>query len=160
MERLWFFIGLYRKDIKKFLSQTLGILPLLVIPFQFPSVIDLNVGGHRFTTHLSTLTKEPDSMLAKMFSGRQSATKDKDGFYFLDADGEVFQHILNFLRNEEKPPRSVSERVKHLAAYFGIQTLVYDLNKVSTEVRNGADVPLRVAPYHLLTETRVRKRVK
>ena len=140
----------------------MGILPLLVIPFQFPSVIDLNVGGRRLTTHLSTLTKETDSMLAKMFSGRhpQSDTKDKDGFYFLDADGEVFQHILNFLRNEEKPPRSISERVKHLAAYFGIQTLVDDLNKVSTEVRNGADVPLRVAPYHLLTETRVRKRVK
>ena len=92
-------------------------------------------------------------MLAAMFSGRHPVTKDKDGCYFLDADGEVFQHILNFLRHEEKPPSSISERVKHYAAYFGIQTLIDDLNQVSTEVRNGADVHLCLCVLRLYSRS-------
>ena len=36
----------------------------------FSSTIQLNVGGHRFTTSLQTLTKDPNSILAAMFSGK------------------------------------------------------------------------------------------
>ena len=73
-----------------------------------------------------------------MFSGRQPVTKDKDGCYFLDTEGEVFQHIMNFLRTEEMPPGSMSERGKHCASYFGIQTLVDALNQV--DVSTGLEV--------------------
>ena len=34
------------------------------------SIVNLYVGGRRFTTSLQTLTKDPDSMLAAMFSGK------------------------------------------------------------------------------------------
>ena len=67
----------------------------------FPSIIELNVGGHRFTTTLRTLTKDPDSMLAAMFSGRHEIERCKDGAFFIDRDGTHFRFILNYLRNGE-----------------------------------------------------------
>lgn len=63
-----------------------------------PSIITLNVGGHLYTTSLSTLTKYPDSMLGAMFSGRMPSAQDKNGYYFIDRDGVLFRYILNFLR--------------------------------------------------------------
>ncbi|XP_060084737.1 uncharacterized protein LOC132564004 [Ylistrum balloti] len=44
---------------------------------QFPSVIPLNVGGVKYVTRLSTLSKYPDSMLAALFSGRHTVDKDQ-----------------------------------------------------------------------------------
>jgi hypothetical protein len=35
-----------------------------------PQIIGLNVGGTYFSTSLSTLCHDPNSMLAKMFSGK------------------------------------------------------------------------------------------
>lgn len=58
--------------------------------FQFPNVIDLNVGGCHYTTSLSTLRKYEDSMLAVMFSGRYDLVKDEDGHIFIDRDGTFF----------------------------------------------------------------------
>ena len=37
---------------------------------RIPSIVKLNVGGKRFTTSLQTLARDPNSMLAAMFSGR------------------------------------------------------------------------------------------
>lgn len=91
--------------------------------FQFSSVIDLNVGGRYFTTLLSTLTKDPDSMLAAMFSGRHPVSKDKDGRYFIDADGDVFSHIIEYLRFQKLPPAQMSVKVHEYAVYFGVQEL-------------------------------------
>ena len=46
----------------------------------------LNVGGHHFTTSVQTLTKDPDSMLAAMFSGRFELKPYADGAFFIDRD--------------------------------------------------------------------------
>ena len=67
----------------------------------FPSIIELNVGGHRFTTSLRTLTKDANSMLAAMFSGRYEIERCKDGAFFINRDGTHFRFILNDLRNGE-----------------------------------------------------------
>ena len=67
----------------------------------FPSIIELNVGGHRFTTSLRTLTKDTNSMLAAMFSGRYEIERYKDGAFFINRDGTHFRFILNYLRNGE-----------------------------------------------------------
>ena len=67
----------------------------------FPSIIELNVGGHRFTTSLRTLTKDTNSMLAAMFSGRYEIERCKDGAFFINRDGTHFRFILNYLRNGE-----------------------------------------------------------
>ena len=89
----------------------------------FPAVINLNVGGRKFTTHLSTLTKDPNSMLAAMFSGRHPVSKDQDGCYFIDVDGDIFAHVLNYLRFEKLPPVNAAFEVYEYAVYFGIQSL-------------------------------------
>ena len=62
-------------------------------------VIKLNVGGHVFMTSTLTLTRDPDSMLGAMFSGRHKLHTMSDGAVFIDRDGTHFRHILNFLRD-------------------------------------------------------------
>ncbi|RVW90240.1 FH protein interacting protein FIP2 [Vitis vinifera] len=43
------------------------------------SVVRLNIGGKKFCTTVDTLTqREPDSMLAAMFSGRHTVSQDSN----------------------------------------------------------------------------------
>ena len=68
-------------------------------------------------------------MLSAMFSGNYKAIKDKDGRYFIDADGENFTHILNYLRTGDTPPPHLAETIYREAAYFGIHGLVSALER-------------------------------
>ncbi|KTG42923.1 hypothetical protein cypCar_00000496, partial [Cyprinus carpio] len=63
--------------------------------------VTLNVGGHLYTTSISTLQRYPDSMLGAMFRGDFPTTRDAQGNYFIDRDGTLFRYILNFLRTSE-----------------------------------------------------------
>ncbi|XP_070175796.1 BTB/POZ domain-containing protein KCTD7-like [Littorina saxatilis] len=94
---------------------------------QFPDVIELNVGGRLFQTTLMTLTKDPNTMLGAMFSGKHRQPQDKDGRYFIDADGDTFAYILRYLRHGQFPPTSKVEEVHGSAVYFGLQDLVEEL---------------------------------
>jgi hypothetical protein len=58
----------------------------------FKKHIRLNVGGQIFKTSIETLVKDPDSMLAAMFSERFDVKPDEeDGAYFVDRDGTHFR---------------------------------------------------------------------
>ena len=58
----------------------------------FGSSVKLNVGGKIYKTTLSTLRKDPNSMLSAMFSGRHELKlDDEDGAYFIDRDGKLFR---------------------------------------------------------------------
>lgn len=84
--------------------KTLLLATSVTITFQFPGVIELNVGGtHNFTTLLSTLVKEEGSILAQMFTGQLPVYKDKNDRYFLDGDGSTFQVILDYLKYGTMP---------------------------------------------------------
>lgn len=61
--------------------------------------VRVNVGGHYYDTSLATLTKDSQSMLSAMFSGRYGLIQDSDGSYFIDRDGTHFRYILNYLRD-------------------------------------------------------------
>ncbi|XP_045169222.2 BTB/POZ domain-containing protein KCTD7-like [Mercenaria mercenaria] len=100
----------------------------------FPDVVELNVGGKLMTTLLATLTKDPESMLAAMFSGRHVISKDKDGRFFIDCDGNLFEYILNFLRFGTLPPKEKALEIYDVAVYFNLQPLVCSL-KISREVQ-------------------------
>ncbi|XP_044756569.1 BTB/POZ domain-containing protein KCTD12 [Coccinella septempunctata] len=65
----------------------------------YPSVIELNVGGVCYTTSLATLRNVPDSQLAAIFTGRQQISLDAKGRYFLDRDGVLFRYVLDYLRD-------------------------------------------------------------
>ncbi|EON67784.1 hypothetical protein W97_07039 [Coniosporium apollinis CBS 100218] len=61
----------------------------------------LRVGDRRFTTTKSTLTDGSDWFRA-FFSGRWNHAL-MDGAYFIDADGDLFEHILRYLRRKVFP---------------------------------------------------------
>uniref|UniRef100_A0ACD5TTZ0 Uncharacterized protein n=1 Tax=Avena sativa TaxID=4498 RepID=A0ACD5TTZ0_AVESA len=71
----------------------------------------LNIGGKKYATTVETLTqREPDSMLAAMFSGRHTLPRHPTtGAVFVDRDGKHFRHILNWLRDGSIPVLSESE---------------------------------------------------
>ncbi|XP_057998449.1 FH protein interacting protein FIP2 isoform X5 [Hevea brasiliensis] len=77
----------------------------------FSSVVRLNIGGKKFCTTVDTLTqREPDSMLAAMFSGRHTVCEDPEkGYVFVDRDGKHFRHILNWLRDGVVPTLTDAE---------------------------------------------------
>ena len=66
-------------------------------------IIHLNVGGTLYTTTKETLTKDQWSYLHNLFKDFPKVPswypKDKDGNYFIDADGPLFRYILNYLRS-------------------------------------------------------------
>ena len=58
----------------------------------FKKHIKLNVGGQIFKTSIETLLKDPDCMLAAMFSERFEVKPDEeDDAYFIDRDGTHFR---------------------------------------------------------------------
>ena len=96
----------------------------------FSSTIQLNVGGHRFTTSLQTLTKDPNSMLAAMFSGKFEMKPADDGAFFIDRDGTHFRFILNYLRSGELILPEGATFLKELEAeakFYQIQGILDEL---------------------------------
>ena len=99
---------------------------------QFPSIIDLNVGGQLYTTSLSILVKDPKSLLGAMFSGRQRIARDARGRYFIDRDGALFRYVLDYLRNSKLClPEEFIERERLLceAEYYKIEGLIEALRE-------------------------------
>ena len=66
---------------------------------RFSSTVKLNIGGQYFITSVQTLRKDPNSMLAAMFSGKFDTKPSEDGSFFIDRDGTHFRFILNYLRD-------------------------------------------------------------
>lgn len=56
--------------------------------------------------------------LFSMFSGRYKILQDRDGRFFLDRDGSMFGHILNFLRYRTP----VLSRLPAIYSYLAIST--------------------------------------
>ncbi|XP_064152141.1 BTB/POZ domain-containing protein KCTD7 isoform X3 [Loxodonta africana] len=116
-------------------SGSLALIPpaclrALVVPFQFPEVVPLNIGGAHFTTRLSTLRRYEDTMLAAMFSGRHYIPTDAEGRYFIDRDGTHFGDVLNFLRSGDLPPWERVRAVYKEAQYYAIGALLEELENM------------------------------
>lgn len=75
------------------------------------------------TTKLETLIKDPDSMLAAVFTGKTAVVKDKNDRYFIDCDGDTFKHILEFLRFGVIPPADKALVVYRYACIFKLKDL-------------------------------------
>ncbi|XP_034043918.1 BTB/POZ domain-containing protein KCTD3 [Thalassophryne amazonica] len=88
-------------------------------------IIQLNVGGTRFSTSRQTLTWIPDSFFSSLLSGRISTLRDETGAIFIDRDPTAFAPILNFLRTKELDLRGVNISIlRHEAEFYGITPLV------------------------------------
>lgn len=75
-------------------------IPCVAPASRFTAPVHIDVGGQIYTSSLDTLTKFPDSRLARMFNGGIPIVLDTmKQHYFIDRDGGMFRHILNYMRN-------------------------------------------------------------
>ena len=128
----------------------------------FSSTVKLNVGGQHFTTSVQTLTKDPNSMLAAMFSGRFDMKPSEDGSFFIDRDGTHFRFILNFLRTGKLTLPEGATFIKELeeeAEFYQIQGLIDALRPTKLTVKACTpDEPFRESS--ILTNVEHRKILK
>ena len=88
-------------------------------------IINLNVGGQKFSTSRETLLWSPDSFFSSLLSGRVPSLKDDTGAVFIDRDPKLFAVILNFLRTKEISATGVDvSALRHEAEFYGIASLV------------------------------------
>ncbi|XP_061176873.1 rho-associated protein kinase 1-like [Saccostrea echinata] len=98
--------------------------------------IKLDIGGVIFTTSRLTLTRDSESMLAAMFSGRHEVRVEDDGTIFIDRDGTHFRYILNYLRDGgiklDALPRNrqVLRELRNEAVFYQIHGLVQQIEKL------------------------------
>ena len=100
----------------------------------FSSTVKLNVGGQYFVTSVQTLRKDPNSMLAAMFSGKFDTKISEDGSFFIDRDGTHFRFILNYLRDGELILRKRAKFLDELrkeAEFYQIQGILDKLKPPS-----------------------------
>lgn len=75
-------------------------IPCVAAASRYTAPVHIDVGGTIYTSSLETLTKFSDSRLAKMFNGQIAIVLDSlKQHYFIDRDGRMFRHVLNFVRN-------------------------------------------------------------
>lgn len=107
-------------------------------------VVELNVGGKHYATLRETLMRH-DSMLAAMFSGRQPLRRTPDGRVFIDRDGKLFRHILQYLRDGyldvEALDKDLREQLRREASYFCLTELEERLTAAAPERSDGSDDP-------------------
>lgn len=117
-------------------------------------VIQLNVGGIRYTTTKSTLTsRESDAFFARLLQARfkllliilsvqaaeiselpepwgMAACRLDSGAYFIDRDGELFAYVLDYLRNGKLLlPDNFKEiaRLREEALFYQIEGMVQQI---------------------------------
>ena len=101
---------------------------------QISETVNLNIGGQHFTTTRQTLTKDPNSYFAAMFSGRFPLKRSEDGTILIDRDGKHFRLILNYLRDgklslPEEATCTDLEDIEAEATYYQIQGIIDESSK-------------------------------
>jgi len=120
-----------RKDLEDLLSDQ-GTTRISGNKCVSSQAITLDVGGRKFRTTPDTLRAE-SGLFRRQLSDRFTWTAQDDGSYFLDADPELFEHLLRFMRRPEVFPLFYSRadgidydlynRLEIEACYFQIKSL-------------------------------------
>ncbi|XP_049886305.1 BTB/POZ domain-containing protein Tiwaz [Pectinophora gossypiella] len=115
-------------------------IPRVAPTTKYNAPVHIDVGGTIYTSSLETLTAYPESRLGKMFNGTIPIVLDTlKQHYFIDRDGGMFRHILNFLRNKKlllPTDFPYLELLLHEAHYFELDHMVFAL----TKLKNGQGV--------------------
>ncbi|XP_026316546.1 BTB/POZ domain-containing protein KCTD1 [Hyposmocoma kahamanoa] len=112
-------------------------IPRVAPTTKFNAPVHIDVGGTIYTSSLETLTAYPESRLGKMFNGTIPIVLDTlKQHYFIDRDGDMFRHILNFLRNKKlllPADFPHMELLLHEAVYFELDHMVFAITKLKNE---------------------------
>lgn len=117
-------------------------IPCVAASSRYTAPVHIDVGGTIYTSSLETLTKYPESRLAKLFNGTIPIVLDSlKQHYFIDRDGGMFRHILNFMRNSRLfIPENFNDvdLLLEEARYFDIGPMVRQLEQLKKEkIKNG-----------------------
>jgi hypothetical protein len=69
----------------------------------YPKIITLDIGGRKFKTALDTL-RSGSGLFHRQLSENYTWSPQADGSYFMDADPDLFAHLLRFMRRPEVFP--------------------------------------------------------
>uniref|UniRef100_A0A0K8S8E3 BTB domain-containing protein n=3 Tax=Lygus hesperus TaxID=30085 RepID=A0A0K8S8E3_LYGHE len=112
-------------------------IPYVAAANRYTAPVHIDVGGTIYTSSLETLTKYPESRLAKLFNGSIPIVLDSlKQHYFIDRDGGMFRHILNFMRNSRLLiPDTFTDLDLLLeeAKYFEIQPMIRQLEQMKRD---------------------------
>lgn len=107
------------------------------------SLVEINVGGCLFTTKIKTLLTEEQSYFTKSLNASTDTfdiCKDANGRLFIDRDGSLFKHVLDYLRNRYLVlPENFAEmrRLRSDAEFYelsGMLKLLGDSDSVNTKM--------------------------
>ena len=98
-----------------------------------PKVVKLNIGGQIFETNVKTLQKDPDSLLATMFSKQIEVIRQQNEAYFIDRNGTLFEHVLNYLRTGKVPHKIIQDLGEDLLE----EAIFYNLKGMVEVITNG-----------------------
>jgi hypothetical protein len=86
-------------------------------PLKADEVLNLVVGGRRFSATVATLTRAPHSFFTGLLSGRFLLQRNADGAVCIDRDGDLFAYVLAFLESPDDalPPLPSGHDVETLA---------------------------------------------
>ena len=141
-------------------------IPCVAAASRYTAPVHIDVGGSIYTSSLETLTKHPESRLARLFNGSIPIVLDSlKQHYFIDRDGKMFRHILNFLRtNSLVIPENFNEfdLLYEEAKFYDIPALLRLLEQMRKERNNGSNCCSRstspnsnVFPHNYSTKNRI-----
>ncbi|KAI1699254.1 BTB/POZ domain-containing protein [Ditylenchus destructor] len=94
--------------------------------------VRLNVGGKTFQTTKNTLSRYPDSFLARLVNGDLASEKDETGAYLVDGNPELFDTILTYLRrgilNLDRNEKTTKDLLAE-ADFYNIEPLVEEIRQ-------------------------------
>jgi len=135
-------------------------IPTVAAASRYTAPVHIDVGGVIYTSSLETLTRFPETRLAKLFNGQVPIVLDTlKQHYFIDRDGAMFRHILNFMRSGKVcVPDDFSEVdcLLEEARYFEVQGMVRQLEQLRrqraarTAAPAGQAAPPSLHGYHVV----------
>ena len=118
----------------------------LILLVKMDKIISLNVGGVHYDVAYTTLTVCKDTMLAKLVNGA-IPSRELNGRIFIDRNGKIFDHILDFLRNGSEwmlpEKHDLVKRIYLEAKFYGIEDLIKITGSVLfSEIKENTRVEL------------------
>ncbi|KAK4473071.1 hypothetical protein MN116_004262 [Schistosoma mekongi] len=92
-------------------------------------IVNLNVGGRKFSTSRNTLLWNKNSFFSVLLDGALPTMRDESGAIFIDRDPDMFSVILNYLRTSELNLNGVDiNSLRNEAQFYALDSLVRKLS--------------------------------